>query len=728
MTPLELWAGPECTVNRVGDDVRDQLEETGFATRLEDLDRLAELGVRRIRFPLLWERTWSVSQAYDWSWADARVERMRQLNLRCVVGLVHHGSGPRHTSLLDDGFASGLQNFAAAVARRYPELDAYTPVNEPLTTARFSGLYGLWYPHGRDDASFVRMLVHQVIAVSMAMQSIREINPAAKLVQTDDLGFTRAVPELQYQADFENERRWLAFDLLCGQVDRRHGLWRYLRRHGAAETELARLQDLPCPPDVIGINSYVTSERFLDDRLARYPGHPPSGNGHHRYVDIETVRVQGHALGGFKERLREAWHRYGIPIAMTEVHLGCTREEQMRWLLQAWRSAQAARAEGIDVGAVTAWAAFGTLDWDQLVTRRAGHYEPGLWDVRSDPPRPTALAGLARELGEGREPSHPVLAGSGWWQRAVRHLGAADGPAGMVAANGRPLLISGASGTLGRAFARMCHLRGLPFKLLDRATLDIADAHSVEAALARFRPWALVNAAGFVRVDEAEQQPRQWRENVVGPATLARACAHHDVRLLTFSSDLVFDGEKTEAYVESDRVNPLNAYGEAKAEAERRVLSLDRSAIVVRTAAFFGPWDAHNFVTRGLGALRGGERWKVAADQVVSPTYVRDLVMASLDLLVDGETGIWHLANQGAVSWHRLATLAARAAGEDPLGIQEVSGESLGQIATRPRHVWLDSERGRIMPSLDDALGRYVREAEHDVWPDADHEAFRLIA
>ena len=153
MTALELWAGPECTVNRVGDAWRDQMAETGFAQRLDDIDRIASLGVRRMRMPLLWERcATDTPLGFDWRWSDARIERARACGLECIAGLVHHGSGPPGTHLLAPNFAPDLARYAGAVARRYPALNAYTPVNEPTTTARFSGLYGVWYPHGRDDA------------------------------------------------------------------------------------------------------------------------------------------------------------------------------------------------------------------------------------------------------------------------------------------------------------------------------------------------------------------------------------------------------------------------------------------------------------------------------------------------------------------------------------------------------------------------------------------------
>src|SRR3954469_21338954 len=254
-----MWAGVECTVHRLGDQFYDQLQRNGHAGRLDDLDRLASLGVRTVRYPVLWERTAPEGLAgADWSWADERLGRLRELGIRPIVGLVHHGSGPRHTSLVDASFATGLAEFAQAVAERYPWVDCYTPVNEPLTTARFSGLYGHWYPHGRDPQCFARALLYQCQAVILAMQAVRAINPAAQLIQTEDLGKVHSTPTLAYQAARENERRWISLDLLCGRVGSDHPLRAYFRAAGVAEAELAWFQEHAGPPDVIGINHYMS--------------------------------------------------------------------------------------------------------------------------------------------------------------------------------------------------------------------------------------------------------------------------------------------------------------------------------------------------------------------------------------------------------------------------------------------------------------------------------------
>jgi dTDP-4-dehydrorhamnose reductase len=129
----------------------------------------------------------------------------------------------------------------------------------------------------------------------------------------------------------------------------------------------------------------------------------------------------------------------------------------------------------------------------------------------------------------------------------------------------------------------------------------------------------------------------------------------HGIKLISFSSDLVFDGSKTTAYVEDDVINPLNVYGRSKAEAEKAVLENNSSALIIRTSAFFGPWDEFNFVHYVRKSLSQYERVHVANDVVISPTYVPHLVNATLDLLMDDECGIWHLANNGELTWADLA-------------------------------------------------------------------------
>ncbi|WP_217701035.1 dTDP-4-dehydrorhamnose reductase [Hymenobacter sp. CRA2] len=276
----------------------------------------------------------------------------------------------------------------------------------------------------------------------------------------------------------------------------------------------------------------------------------------------------------------------------------------------------------------------------------------------------------------------------------------------------QPLLITGAHGTLGRAFQRVCEVRNLHTVCLNREELDIADPVAVELALQRYNPWAIVNAAGYVRVDEAENDAAVcYRVNTTGPKVLAEACAHRDIQLLTFSSDLVFDGQQSVPYTEDDAKRPLNVYGRSKSLAERDVLTTLPQALVVRTSAFFGPWDEYNFVHYALQAMRGGRVFEAAADLQISPTYVPDLVNTALDLLIDEECGIWHIANRGTCTWAQLAQMASEAAGLNTALVRPRPAAEFRWPAPRPAFSALSSGRGIVLPTVEDGLGRYL----HDI-------------
>src|SRR4051812_32820035 len=390
---LELWAGTESTCNRVGQRYFDQVRRSGHHDRLDDLDRFAGLGIRALRFPLLWERVAPKAlDAPDWAWSDARLAHLRRLGIRPIVGLLHHGSGPRYTDLLDPRFPEKLARYARAVAERYPWVEEWTPVNEPLTTARFSALYGHWYPHRRDNASFLRALFNQCRGSIMAMQAVRTVNPRARFVSTEDIAYTFSTPKLAYQADFENLRRWASLDLLCGTAEEWSPFWSWALHNGADRRDLAWFRENEAPPDVIGLNHYPTSQRYLDERLGDYPLWSHGGNGHHRYADVEAVRARGEGIRRIGTLLRETALRYRRPVAVTECHIWSTREQQMRWLADVWNDAARERERGTDVRAVTIWALLGTFDWDRLVVEEGTHYESGVYDVRGGTPRETALA------------------------------------------------------------------------------------------------------------------------------------------------------------------------------------------------------------------------------------------------------------------------------------------------------------------------------------------------
>jgi dTDP-4-dehydrorhamnose reductase len=711
---VELWGGHECTVNRVEDRYCDQNRLTGHDDRIEDLQLFAELGVRALRYPVLWERVGPDRPgSYDFSWSDTRLAELKRLGIRPILGLLHHGSGPHFTSLIDPDMPRLFGDYARAVAERYPHVEDWTPVNEPLTTARFAGLYGHWHPHGRDESTFLACLLTEIEATIAAMKAVRSVNPHARLIQTDDLGETYGTPEMQPLIDHYSARRWLGWDLLTGRVDENHYYWPWIARAGLGDRAKAIAAD-PCPPDIIGVNHYVTSDRFVDHRLELYPDLKKPEVGFH---DFTATRVMDPPPPGLASALRQAWDRYGIPVAVTESHLGCTREEQIRWLAESWATCLKLKEEGVDVRALTAWALLGNYDWCSLLTVQGNHYEAGPFDVRAGVPRPTALTKVLKAFGGDAEAqdwldSHPAMGRLGWWRRDIRLEHApyvwTERTPDMEEKAGPPILITGASGTLGQALARACELRGLDYVLTDRAACAIDDPRSIGAALDAHRPWAVINAAGWVRVDDAEgQRDACFRANADGAELMAQACAERGLKYTVFSSDLVFDGLKNDAYVEDDAPKPLNVYGASKAAAEERVLKVLPEALVVRTAAFFSPFDAYNFAIWVERELRQGRPVQAAEGFVITPTFVPDLVHASLDLLIDEERGIWHLTNQEPVSWFDFGRRVAETMDLDARLVRPARPSELGWRARRPAYVPLGSKHGQLLPRFDDALARH---------------------
>lgn len=682
--PLEMWGGIEATVNRVGDTYFDQMARNGHIDRIEDLDLFAELGIRAIRYPVLWELVApeGLAQA-DWRWPDARLQRLRELGVRPIVGLVHHGSGPKHTSLVDPNFPEQLAEYAAAVAERYPWINDYTPVNEPLTTARFSALYGHWYPHERDDLSFARALINECRGVILSMQAIRDVNPNARLIQTEEIGRIHSTRAIAAQAEFENERRWLTFDLLTGGLTEERPLWRWLLEAGVAREELEWFRANPCPPDILGVNYYLSSERFLDDRLDLYPEEPAGGNGTHTYVDILAARVLPEGIGGIEPLLMEVWDRYHRPMSITEVHNGGTRDEQLRWLHEVWHGALGAHAKGADLRAVTVWALLGSHDWPSLVTRDDGIYEPGVFDIRSPLPRPTAIAHMTRALAIAGTYHHPVLDVPGWWRRPDRFYNLPSrlqptslepGGSSPVTETPQHILIVGDNPVLAEHFTSACQNQD---RHVWATTTTIADPSQLQAQVEACRAWAIViSESGLGSPD----YPVELLEAVLSLGDRL------ELPVVVFSSAAVGPGKQDRPLVESDVQAPVAARDRALLKVERQILDSHPKALIVRTGPLFSIESHAGLLLSDLDDTR------YAPGDVISPTCIEEMADVVIELLLDGECGIWHIANTLPVTWE-----AFRSAIGDPVVVarnqnRDTGSRPSGSVNSRMRA--LSSERG----------------------------------
>ncbi len=405
LTPLEIWASPEPTVARIdAATVRDQLAETGHGARARDLDLLASLGIHASRTPVLWEH-----EAHLAHYA-ARAERLHDLGVEPIVTLLHHGSGPAHTSLVDSSFPLLLADYAERVARALPWVRRWTPVNEPLTTARFSALYGVWYPNAHDDRAFGRAIVNETLGTQLAMERIRAIVPGAELVLTEDLQrFTAADDAVAPYAEFLRDRVFLSAELLAGRVVEGHPLYDFLiERCGIAPGELREVALHAMPPDLVAFNHYPHSERYL------FTAHDGS------IGDVPAVYIDGEPPLRAGPLLRAAAQRLQMPLALGEVHVHASAPERVRWLAQHAADVYEARDAGIDIRAIGAWAAFGMVDWHSLLRRRDGVSEDGVFTFagRDGVPERTAVADAVATLARGE---HLCANGTpGWWEQPER--------------------------------------------------------------------------------------------------------------------------------------------------------------------------------------------------------------------------------------------------------------------------------------------------------------------
>lgn len=704
---METWGGIECSINRVGDEYFDQLAYDNQYNQLTQLEKICNLGITKLRFPILWEKQQpDLQQPIRWA-VIPHLDYLKDRKVDVIAGLAHHGSGPIGANVLDDDFPEKLAVYAGKVAKKFPWITNYTPINEPLTTARFCGLYGIWHPHGHSDQTFLKILLNECKASILAMKAIRKHCPQAKFILTEDLAHIHSTPALRQQADFENHRRWLSIDLLCGKVDVQHPLWNYLLESGIETEALAFFTEQLMSPDVLGFNYYITSERFLDENIVNYPLHTHGGNGRQHYADIEAIRTGQTTLMGVRQLLKLAWQRYQLPLAITEAHLHCGREDQLRWLKHIWEDTKLLKADGIPVVAITFWSLLGAHGWNKLLTEAGGTYEPGAFDLHSGIIRPTAISKLITDISETGDYDHPLLASPGWWERLERihYPSKAQSKIQQQASKARPVLILGGNGSLGYSFANSCLHRGIAYRSLGRAELDLSNLDQLSMTINKYQPWAIINAAGFSNVEDAEHNFDDCcLSNTFGPSLLAWLCKKHGIKLMSFSSDLVFDGAKGESYTESDLTNPLNNYGRSQANAEQLVLAQYPEALLIRSSNFFGQAQAKDPFQTMRKALQNGQKFSVASDVYISPTYLPDFVAMAIDLLIDDESGLLHLTNDTTISYYELAKEIAQRSRLDANKLMAVPMKDFGLHAKRPIYSALQTQNGIPFSSLEKAL------------------------
>jgi dTDP-4-dehydrorhamnose reductase len=262
-----------------------------------------------------------------------------------------------------------------------------------------------------------------------------------------------------------------------------------------------------------------------------------------------------------------------------------------------------------------------------------------------------------------------------------------------------PILVTGGAGQLASALA------SAPGVLrVGRPEFDFDRPETIEAVFRAASPRLVVNAAAYTAVDAAEGDPdAAYRANRDGPALLARLCAAADIPLIHVSTDYVFDGTKTEPYVETDPVAPQGVYGASKLAGEQAVLGSGAKAIVLRTAWVYAA-TGKNFVRTMLAVGKTRDRLTVVGDQHGCPTTAEDLATAILAIIArldrtgwdPAYRGVFHAAGTGATTWHGLAVATFEEAGRHGAKIPEVVAIATADWPTpakRPANSRLDCTR-----------------------------------
>lgn len=267
--------------------------------------------------------------------------------------------------------------------------------------------------------------------------------------------------------------------------------------------------------------------------------------------------------------------------------------------------------------------------------------------------------------------------------------------------DGVRFLVLGGEGQLGRELQFLARRTGVNVSALGRREADISIVESVRAAIAAARPDVVVNAAAYTKVDLAESEiTAAWAANCRGAGIVAVECAAAGVPLLHVSTDYVFDGTKSAAYLETDPVAPLGVYGVSKEAGESAVRAAWEKHVIIRTAWVYGRHGA-NFLKTMVRLASERDSLRVVADQIGNPTATDDLAEAILIagnsvLKADGGWGTYHFAGSTEASWHEFAVaiVDAQAAhtGYRP-SVAAISTAEFPTAARRPANSRLDSTR-----------------------------------
>ena len=352
----------------------DQLSETGHYQRWRlDLELVREVGLEYLRYGPPIHLINFKEDEYDWAFTDDVFAAMQELGIVPIVDLCHFGVPDWLENFQNIYFPDAFAKYATAFAQRYPWIKFYTPVNEMYVTSRMSALDGVWNEQAKSERAFVTAVRNVAKASVLSMQAILDVRPDAVFVNSESSEFYQPCcpdPEIQRKADFENQRRFIALDLLYG-VPVRTDIKDYLIDHGmpADEYEWFMTRDAS-KRAILGIDYYEWNEKLVNS------------NG-----DLEML---GELFGWYVITM-QYYDRYKRLMMHTETNAS-DADEAPNWLWRQWHNVQLIRKDGVPVVGFTWYSLLDQIDWNIGLSKPLGNVFPvGLFDLNRDP-RPVAQA------------------------------------------------------------------------------------------------------------------------------------------------------------------------------------------------------------------------------------------------------------------------------------------------------------------------------------------------
>lgn len=284
------------------------------------------------------------------------------------------------------------------------------------------------------------------------------------------------------------------------------------------------------------------------------------------------------------------------------------------------------------------------------------------------------------------------------------------------------VLVTGYAGQLGYEVVRLLESRGVPCKGVDMADFNLTDAAAVLDYVQQYRPDVIVHCAAYTNVDKAETEPEICAAvNGMGTLYMVRAALSVGAKMVYISTDYVFSGTGNQPFEVDDPYGPKNVYGVSKVQGEDAVRSLMTRYYILRTSWVFGK-NGKNFVRTMLRLGAEKKELRVVSDQIGSPTYAKDLARVICDMIATDKYGIYHVRNEGFISWADFAKMIMEKAGLS-CRIIPVPSSEYASLARRPLNSRMSGKKLQIagfgpMPSVSDALDRYLAELKEETIPE----------